>query len=113
MDMTLKELCEEFGITRRMVQGYEREGMLQPTGKNKYGYLLYDSEAQERVAIIKRFRDLDYSLKETKNLIDAPKEVVCKSLKLQVKQLECRYDSLKETISAAKEWIASLEQGGF
>ena len=52
-EKTLKEVCEEIGVTRRAVQGYEQAGMIQASGKNKYGYLLYDEATVEVIRKIK------------------------------------------------------------
>lgn len=46
---TLREVCEMYRVTRRAIQGYEKAGLVLPSGKNKYGYLLYDEEAQRRI----------------------------------------------------------------
>ena len=44
--MTLHELCDAFGISRRTVQGYEKLGLVRATGRNPRGYLLYDLQMQ-------------------------------------------------------------------
>lgn len=46
---TLKEVCTELGVSRRAIQGYEAVGLVKATRKNKYGYLLYNQYAQERI----------------------------------------------------------------
>ncbi len=33
---TLHELCDELGVTRRVIQGYEKAGLASATGRNKY-----------------------------------------------------------------------------
>ena len=38
--MTLKEVCKETGVTRKIVQTYENYGLVKATTKNKYGYLI-------------------------------------------------------------------------
>lgn len=35
--MTLREVCNAVGVTRRAVQCYEKEELVSSTGKNKYG----------------------------------------------------------------------------
>ena len=32
-DLLLRELCRLTGVTRRAVQGYEKEGLVSPSGK--------------------------------------------------------------------------------
>ena len=47
--MTLKEVCKETGVTRKIVQTYENYGLVKATKKNKYGYLLYDDAAVKKI----------------------------------------------------------------
>ena len=39
--VTLRELCENVGVTRRAIQGYEKMGLVKANETNKYGHLLY------------------------------------------------------------------------
>lgn len=48
--MTLREICETLEVSRRAIQGYENAGLVKATGRNKYGHLLYDDKAKERIA---------------------------------------------------------------
>ena len=43
-----REICETLGVSRRALQGYETA-----SGRNKYGHLLYDKDAEMRIAQIK------------------------------------------------------------
>ena len=52
---TLREVCEQLGITRRVVQGYEKAGLVSASGRNKYGYLLYNAKVQKRISQIRLF----------------------------------------------------------
>ena len=36
-EMTLREICNIVGVSRRAVQGYEENGLVISSGKNKYG----------------------------------------------------------------------------
>ena len=69
-NMTLREVCTALGVSRRAVQGYENESLVTATGKNNRGYLLYDSEAQERIKKIKLYQDMGFSRKQLKEIID-------------------------------------------
>lgn len=48
-EMTLQEVCNTVGVSRRAVQGYEKAGLVSATDRNKRGYLLYDEKAQEKI----------------------------------------------------------------
>ena len=73
--MTLREVCKMTGVSRRAIQGYERAGLVLPTGKNERGYLLYDEDAMKRIRQIKFFQDMGFSIKEIKEISNAPKQV--------------------------------------
>lgn len=48
-----REICETLGVSRRALQGYEKAGLVTASGRNKYGHLLYDKDAEMRIAQIK------------------------------------------------------------
>ncbi len=104
-NMTLREVCELVGVTRRAVQGYERVEMVRATGKNKYGYLLYDMHAVERIKRIKMYRDMGFSLKETKLLLDTSKDVRRKMLCQKVDDIRKEMENLAGQISIIEEMI--------
>lgn len=85
---TLHEVCDAFGVTRRAVQGYEKAGLVHATGKNKYGYLLYDEEAQQRIAKIRLYQDMGFTIREIAELIDAPCGLVREALQKQLSNLK-------------------------
>ena len=85
---TLREVCAKYKVSRRAVQGYEKAGMVKPTGKNKMGYLLYDTAAQERIGIIRMYQDIGFSIREIKEIIDAPKISVIPILENQLEKLK-------------------------
>lgn len=80
MENTLREICTAVGVSRRAVQGYEKLNLVMPTGKNERGYLLYDTDAQQRIKQIKMFQDFGFALKDIKEIIDAPNDVLKSAL---------------------------------
>lgn len=63
---TLREVCNMVGVARRAIQGYEKIGLVASVGKNKYGYLLYDEEAIEKIRTIKQYQEFGFKVKEIK-----------------------------------------------
>lgn len=108
-EKTLHEICDEFAVTRRAVQGYEKEGLVFSTGKNKYGYLLYDVHEQERIRKIKQYQNFGYSIKEIVKLIDAPIPVRREMLKKQIHKLQEENKRITDLITEMKTIISSLE----
>lgn len=105
---TLRELCAELRVSRRAVQGYEKWGLLAPTGRNKYGHLLYDQNAKERVKTIRFYQRVGFTLKEIKELLDAPREVKKAAFQVRVLQLEEEHREQELLIEQVKAYIEKL-----
>lgn len=86
-EMTLREMCNTFEISRRAVQGYEKAGLVAASGKNARGYLLYDEASQKRVKRIKLFQQMGFTIKQIKELIDAPDAILKPALERQLQKL--------------------------
>lgn len=60
---TLNEVVDIVGLSRRAIQEYEAAGLAQkPDTKNKYGYLLYDTLAIERLWQLRFYKELGYNI---------------------------------------------------
>ncbi len=106
--MMLREICREFEISRRTVQGYEKAGLVSASGRNKYGHLLYDENAIQRIAKIKFYQQLGFSLKEITEIIDAPDAVLKAKLENQVETLNKEKEEMQELIEKAEQMIKAL-----
>lgn len=107
MDETksLSEVCSVLEVSRRAVQGYENVGLVSATGKNKYGHLLYDEEAQRRIKQIRLLQQLGFKVKEIKEIIDAPDEVLRKAVERQIESLKAEIEYKEEIIRQAKKMV--------
>ena len=106
MQQKLRQVCAELKISRRTIQGYEKAGLVAPSGKNKYGHLLYGETEQER--IIRFYQLLGFQLKEIRVLLEAPVPVRKAALQRKEEELESEYVRLQEVIRQVKEFIAAL-----
>ena len=102
---TLSEVCSVLEVSRRAVQGYENAGLVSATGKNKYGHLLYDEEAQRRIKQIRLLQQLGFRVKEIKDIIDAPEEVLRKAVERQIESLKAEIEYKEEIIRQAKKMV--------
>lgn len=60
---TLNEVVDIVGLPRRAIQEYEDAGLAQkPNTRNKYGYLLYDTPAIERLWQLRFYKELGYNI---------------------------------------------------
>ena len=108
MEQTLRQVCIEQKISRRAIQGYEKAGLVAPSGKNKYGHLLYGEPERERIRSIRFFQKLGFRLKEINDLLDAPNPIKKAAIQVKVVELEAEHIRLHELIQQAKEYIAAL-----
>ena len=108
MQQTLRQMCAELKIPRRAVQGYEKIGLVRPSGKNKYGHLLYSEPERERIRLIRFYQKLGFHLKEIKELLDADIPVRKAAIQAKIAELETKNVQLQELIQQAKEYIAAM-----
>lgn len=108
MNMTLREISDTFGVSRRAVQGYEKAGLVSATGKNKRGHLLYDTDSQERIKQIKLFQQIGFSILEIKEIIDAPNDILKMALKNQIEKLKEEQEDIDNLIDKVYTLIEKL-----
>lgn len=108
MEKTLREVCSNFKVSRRAVQGYENAGLVAPSGRNKRGHLLYDEKAQMRIEQIKIYQDMGFTIKEIANSIDGPRENLKQSLNQKVLKLQEEREHLEKMICLAEEMLSRL-----
>lgn len=68
--MSLSEVCKQYGFTRRVIQGYEKEGLIKHSGKNKYGYLMYNEDEVKKIAYIRYLQINGLTLKEISKCVN-------------------------------------------
>ena len=67
---TVKEVSQLTGVSIRTLHYYDRIGLLAPTCVTEAGYRLYDDMALERLQSILLFRELQFPLKEIKQILE-------------------------------------------
>lgn len=108
MDMTLREIGDTFGVSRRAIQGYEKAGLISASGKNERGYLLYNETSQDRIRQIKLFQQMGFTIKEIKDIIDAPGNILKTALEKQAEKLEEQKENTEILISKIYELTRNI-----
>ena len=106
MKMTLKEVCNHVGVTRRAVQGYEKAGLVRAIEKNKYGHLLYDEAAVERIQEIKQYQDFGFAVKEIKVLLGVSREEYLEMMEERLKGMRMEMERMQENVGKLEQMIA-------
>ncbi|MBD5473361.1 MAG: MerR family transcriptional regulator [Lachnospiraceae bacterium] len=103
--MTLREVCDSAGVSRRAIQGYENAGLVFASGKNERGYLLYDLHSLDRIKRIKLYQQFGFTVKEIGDIIDAPNSVLKAVLENQLIRLKEEKRQIELLIDKAGELI--------
>ncbi|WP_321002067.1 MerR family transcriptional regulator [Eisenbergiella porci] len=70
--MTVKQVANLTGVSVRTLQFYDEIGLLKPAGLTEAGYRLYDENTLETLQQILFFKELDFTLKEVKTIMENP-----------------------------------------
>lgn len=99
---TVKEVSKLTGVSIRTLHYYDSIGLLHPAEITESGYRLYDDAALERLQHILLFRELQFPLKEIKEIIDSPSFERNKALEQQITLLQLKKDHLENLIDFAR-----------
>lgn len=102
---TVKEISRLTGISVRTLHYYDEINLLKPTQITDAGYRLYDDTALERLHSILLFRELEFSLKEIKTILDSPELDTQVALQEQIKLLELKKSRLDKIIKSARKLL--------
>ena len=100
---TVKEMSKLTGVSVRTLHHYDAIGLLHPAKVTEAGYRLYDDAAVRRLQNILLFRELQFSLKEIKSILDDPNFDPQEALAQQIKLLELQRKYLDGLIAHARE----------
>lgn len=106
--MTLKEVCKETGVTRKIVQTYENYGLVKATTKNKYGYLLYDDAAVKKIKKIRLYQRFGYRLSEIAKLEYMTVDEQVMILKEKINNMYDNQSETAELIERAEQLLENL-----
>ena len=101
--MTVHEVSKLTGVSIRTLQYYDKIGLLKPTGYTQSGYRLYDDTALETLQQILLFRELEFPLKEIKEIISSADFDREKALEQQITLLTMKKEHLEDLIGLARE----------
>ncbi len=104
---TVNEVSKITGVSVRTLHHYDEIGLLKPTSTTEAGYRLYDDTALERLQHILLFRELQFPLKDIKDILDSPDFDRNKALEQQIELLTMKKEHLENLISFAREikWL--------
>ncbi len=100
--MTVKEVSKLTGVSIRTLQYYDQIGLLKPAEYTESGYRLYDDAALERLQQILLFRELEFPLKDIKDIVTRSDFDKRKALDQQIGLLELKKEHIENLILMCK-----------
>ena len=99
---TVHEVSKLTGVSIRALQYYDKIGLLHPAEYTESGYRLYDDAALEKLQQILLFRELEFPLKDIKQIIDSPDFDRSKALEQQIALLTLKKEHIETLIDLAR-----------
>ena len=99
---TVHEVSQLAGVSIRTLQYYDTIGLLNPSSHSDAGYRLYDDNDLEKLQQILLFRELEFPLKEIKEIINRPDFNRSKALEQQIQLLTLKKEHLENLITLAR-----------
>lgn len=99
---TIKEVSKIAGISVRTLQYYDKIGLLRPTSHSDAGYRLYSDSELITLQHILLFRELEFPLKEIKEIINSENFNKDIALEQQINLLTLKKEHLENLILFAK-----------
>ena len=99
---TVKEVSRLTGVSVRTLHHYDAIGLLKPTQVTQAGYRLYDDAALGRLQTILLFRELQFPLKDIKDMLSASDFDPMAALSDQIRLLELQREHLDRLIGHAR-----------
>ncbi len=99
--MTVHEVSKLAGVSIRTLQYYDKIGLLHPSKYSDAGYRLYTDTDLERLQQILLFRELEFSLKDIREILESPDFDRNKALDQQITLLKLKKEHLENLINFA------------
>jgi MerR family transcriptional regulator, copper efflux regulator len=106
--LSIGKVARRAGVGVETIRFYERQGLLTAPIRKESGYRLYSEQALGRLRFIRRAKELGFSLREIKELLQvrrnssAPCEDVCGKAKAKIANIEEKIavlTKMRETLS--------------
>ena len=109
------KIARQAGVGVETIRFYERQGLLTTPIRKESGYRLYPEHVLGRIRFIKRAKELGFSLREIKELLElrrtssAPCEDVCEKTQAKIANIEGKIATLTKMKQALSELFAACQ----
>ena len=99
---TVNEVSKLTGISVRTLHYYDQIGLLKPSQVTDAGYRLYDDEALEKLQQIMLYRELEFPLKDIRDIMESSDFDRNRALRQQIEMLTLKKEHLENLITFAR-----------
>lgn len=110
---TVKQVSDMTGISVRTLHYYDEIGLLSPSEITEAGYRLYDDKALQTLQQILFFKELDFPLKEVKEIMENPRFNRRDALKDHKKLLVIKRNRLNDLINLVDKTLEGADTVSF
>jgi len=111
--MQIGEVAQQTGLSLRTIRYYEEMGLVVPSARTSGGFRLYTDTDVARLQVIKRMKPLDFTLEETKELLDILDGLESTSSARRrtelVDRLEMYHEAAQVRVAAVREQLSVAE----
>lgn len=111
--MKIHEVAELSGVTVRTLQYYDQIGLLVPSEVTEVGYRIYHEEDLDRLQHILFFRELEFPLKEIKDIMNNPSYDRLEALRNQKAMLLEKRSRMDRLIRLVEERLGGQQDMSF
>lgn len=101
--MTVNKVSKLTGVSVRTLHYYDQINLLSPAATTDSGYRLYDDAGLERLQQILLFKELGFSLKDIKKIIDSPEFDKKKAIAMQIDLLKIKKEHIENMLAFAEK----------
>ncbi|NOX37576.1 MAG: heavy metal-responsive transcriptional regulator [Calditrichaeota bacterium] len=107
--MTVGELARRAGVHLETIRYYEQVGVMPPPRRTNAGYRVYDQQDLRRLHFIKRAKQLGFTLKEIRDLLDLrmDPDTTCEDVRQRALQ---KVETIERKIRELVQMKRALEQ---
>ena len=110
-EKSLSEIAKELNMTRKVIQGYEKHGLVESSYRGKGNQLIYDEKNYDRIIRIRFLQKLGFSLKEIKKMAQGKDEAVVCSLTQKEEETSQKISSLEARKAMIEYIVNQLKEG--
>src|SRR5690606_31101595 len=120
--MQIGEVAERTGLSLRTIRYYGEVGLVEPSARSRGGFRLYTQEDVDRLNLIKRMKPLEFSLDETRDLLETldrlnaaeteqgEREALSERLDAFEAAITARCEALRGQLAMAEEFAGRLRE---